>query len=237
VAARTQSNNALRRLQKTVTKIDPKPVFEWTFDAELHRSRKPVTANPSLDKLRESLAEYRPEFVSNPQSWRRAAVAAVLREWEERLELLFIRRAEHPDDPWSGHMAFPGGRVDETDADGRAAAERETLEELALDLRACGRALGRLSDLRAVGGGLALDLFIEPWVYAIEGEPELVPDHREVREFLWVPVSWLADRDNLDTLEYPHSGAVYKMPCYRYQGRVIWGLTYRMLHELLELMS
>ena len=64
-----------------------------------------------------------------------AAVAAVLRERPGELELLFIRRAEHADDPWSGDLAFPGGRIDPEDAGPREAAIRETLEELQLDLR------------------------------------------------------------------------------------------------------
>ena len=48
----------------------------------------------------------------------RAAVAAILREVPggAGVELFFILRAEHPDDPWSGHVAFPGGRRDPDDA-------------------------------------------------------------------------------------------------------------------------
>ena len=68
-----------------------------------------------------------------------AAVALVLREVDGDLEALFIRRAEHDDDPWSGDLAFPGGRLDPGDADAQAAAERESREELSLDLSACPR--------------------------------------------------------------------------------------------------
>src|SRR4051812_3842337 len=57
---------------------------------------------------------------------RRAAVAAILRDAAEGPEILFIRRAEHPQDPWSGHMAFPGGREEPGDADLLETAIRET---------------------------------------------------------------------------------------------------------------
>jgi 8-oxo-dGTP pyrophosphatase MutT (NUDIX family) len=77
---------------------------------------------------------------------RLAAVAAVLRVVEGTVELLFIKRSEHEGDPWSGHMAFPGGRHEPHDASLEATACRETMEELSLDLSR-GRLLGRLDDL------------------------------------------------------------------------------------------
>ena len=76
---------------------------------------------------------------------RLAAVAAVLRVVDEP-ELLFIKRAEVAHDPWSGHVAFPGGRMEPDDESLEATAIRETFEELSLDLKA-GQMLGRLDDL------------------------------------------------------------------------------------------
>jgi 8-oxo-dGTP pyrophosphatase MutT (NUDIX family) len=56
--------------------------------------------------------------------------------WVEKgdAEILFIKRAGRVGDRWSGHTALPGGRRDPTDADDRAAAVRETKEEVGLDL-------------------------------------------------------------------------------------------------------
>ncbi|NNL85157.1 MAG: NUDIX domain-containing protein, partial [Myxococcales bacterium] len=59
----------------------------------------------------------------------------IFRENSAHTEVLFIERARHPDDPWSGHMALPGGRLDPVDASLRAAAERETREEVGVELR------------------------------------------------------------------------------------------------------
>ena len=82
---------------------------------------------------------------------RRARVAIALHEGGGSLELLFIERASRDGDPWSGHMAFPGGRVDDTDLGPRAAAERETLEEVGLSL-AGAELLGQLDDIHGMPG-------------------------------------------------------------------------------------
>ena len=99
----------------------------------------------TIDEVAMRLAEAKPELSTVRHSMR-AAVALVLRESGGDLEALFIRRADHEGDPWSGHLAFPGGRIDPTDTGPRMAAERETLEELELDLSSS-RLLGQLSDV------------------------------------------------------------------------------------------
>ena len=84
---------------------------------------------------------------------KRAAVATILREGLEGPEVLLIRRAENPRDPWSGHMAFPGGREAPEDRDLLATAVRETHEEVGLDLQRSAHLLGRLDALPAVARG------------------------------------------------------------------------------------
>ena len=83
-----------------------------------------------LERIRNRLMDYRPSLAEADRGRSRAAVALVLYELApEPPALLFIERARHERDPWSGHMAFPGGRVDPGDAHPRATAERETYEE------------------------------------------------------------------------------------------------------------
>jgi 8-oxo-dGTP pyrophosphatase MutT (NUDIX family) len=208
------------------------------------RARHPPDAVPwfrvLLDEIRRRLSAYAHKRIPAEGVMKQAAVAAVLRERESdgvRIpELLFIRRAEHPKDPWSGHMAFPGGRVDRDDTDALAAAIRETREELALDLIAHGARIGELSHLIAMAHGKPLPMIITPYVFHLERTPELVPSH-EVAEALWVPLSFFRERSNRSTLEWTFAGASLTLPCYRYEGRTIWGLTLKMLDELIEVIE
>lgn len=187
---------------------------------------------PDVASLIRAIEGHRPRLLAPREGIERAAVAAVARDGADEVELLLIHRAEHPGDPWSGHMAFPGGRVDVGDADPLAAAVRETVEEVGLDLAEDGRLIGRLSDVRAVGGGRILPLVIEPYVFDLRGSPELVPNH-EVADIVWVPVSFLLDERNRSTIEWRRDGATIALPCYRYGTHTIWGLTLIMLDELM----
>ncbi len=188
----------------------------------------------TLAHIERSLAGSRPRTVTDIAA--RAAVAAVVRERSGAAELLFIHRAEHPEDPWSGHMAFPGGRVDPADATPLDAAMRETLEEVALDLTRDGRRIGRLSDVRAVARGRRLPLVIEPFVFELAGDPPLVGND-EVQEIVWVPLGFLADRTNRQRMVWRGRGVPVPLPCYRFEGRLIWGLTLQMVDDLLACLS
>lgn len=185
-------------------------------------------AMPSLDEIRRALAVHEPE-VSTVEDPRRAAVALVLHDVEEGPEMLFIERAEREGDPWSGHMAFPGGRVDARDAgDPQTAAERETREEVGLDLVDAAR-LGRLGDL---SGHPTHEhpLVISAFVYAIATRRPLTLNH-EVRAALWVPVRALVAPTSQVAYPYPRAGNAL-FPGVRVgesDQHVVWGLTYRFL--------
>jgi 8-oxo-dGTP pyrophosphatase MutT (NUDIX family) len=191
---------------------------------------------PTLEDVRKALARSRPRTAAFVPPGRRAAVAAVLRRHGTDLELLFILRAEHPRDPWSGQMAWPGGRVDDGDTGPLAAALREAREELALDLEGDAELLGELSEVRTHLRRGPGPLSVVPFVFALTGDRALTPNS-EVQEALWVPLAFLLDRRNRGRMVWTRSGVPMVMPCYRFQGRVIWGLTLHMLDELLGLLS
>lgn len=182
-------------------------------------------------RVKEALADRVPAKVTEPVS-ARAAVAAVLREDVPKgLELLFIRRAEHEGDPWSGHISFPGGRFEPTDDTLLSTAIRETSEETGLDLERDGTLLGALDEIRAMARVRPVDLSIAPFVFRLRRPAELTPNH-EVVSLHWVPLERLLDPDHRSTMEYPHEGVLLEFPCLRVDGLVIWGLTYRMFENL-----
>jgi 8-oxo-dGTP pyrophosphatase MutT (NUDIX family) len=196
----------------------------------------PVSIARGLEDVKRALARLRSQPARFVPPGRRAAVAAVLREGGAGLELLFIHRAEHPRDPWSGQMAWPGGRVDDDDAGPLAAALRETREELALDLENDGELLGSLSEVRTHLRRGPGPLSVVPFVFQLKGEPILVPNG-EVQQALWVPLSFLLDRGKRGRMIWTGRGVPLVMPCYLFEGHVIWGLTLHMLDELLELLA
>lgn len=168
-----------------------------------------------------------------------AAVALVLREahrdGRKDLEALFIRRAEHESDPWSGHLAFPGGRIDPGDVDARAAAERETLEELALDLNRA-RPLGQLGDVM----GHAESIRVSAFVYGLEGdavEPELRPNY-EVREAFWTPLFHCDDPGRQAMREFSYLDRSMSLPVLRLleddRAPVLWGITYKFMDDFMN---
>ena len=167
---------------------------------------------------------------------RRSAVAMILREHLGSPEILMIKRAEHDGDPWSGHMAFPGGRMEPGDRHGLDVAKRETLEEIGLDLDHSERCIGRLSDLMAHPVLLGRrPMVVTPYLFRLEREVEFSPNY-EVAEVIWVPMDFLVDHGNRETMQWKRDKVPIPMPCYYYRGRCIWGLSLRMLDELLELL-
>jgi 8-oxo-dGTP pyrophosphatase MutT (NUDIX family) len=157
----------------------------------------------------------------------RAAVALLLREGEGGIEILFIRRAEDPRDPWSGQMAFPGGRSEPSDDDLRATAVRETLEEIGVDLAANAQILGSLDEVRAMARMRPMDLAISPFVFRVAGSAAILPSG-EVRSVHWLLLEDLLGPRFRSVMSYPHEGGAIEFPCLRVEGLVIWGLTYRM---------
>lgn len=163
-----------------------------------------------------------------------AAVAAVLRDAPSGVEVLLIRRAEHPGDPWSGHMALPGGRQEPDDPDLLHTAMRETAEELGLGLDPS-QVIAPLDDLEAVARGRRVGMVIRPFVFhwSAPEPPELHPNH-EVAEALWAPLLPI-HRGQCDTTRpYEMGGQTYHLPGWDVRGRVVWGLTHRILSDLLD---
>jgi len=182
----------------------------------------------SVDSIREALAAHVPNtrlFVADRDH---AAVALVLAGDPSDLQLCFIRRVEKQNDPWSGHMAFPGGRASLGDASARAVAEREAREEVALDLQDS-HWIGALSELPVRLGGVETSMVLSSFVYYVGVEiPGLVPNE-EVAEVYWVSLAHLWDQGNATQLSLARNGESVVFPAIRLGEHLIWGLTLRVL--------
>ncbi len=189
-----------------------------------------------LDSIAAKLAAIGGDHGVDPGQGPRAAVAAILRQLPgaEGADLFFIQRAEHPDDPWSGHIAFPGGRRDPEDASLLATAIRETREEVGIDL-SLEHYLARLPDVPAFLRAKRTGLVVTPFVFAIPNDVPIVPNV-EVASTLWVPLATLARGEGKSSFKLDYEGQSYDLPCMHLEpGRPrLWGLTYRMLETLLD---
>lgn len=191
---------------------------------------------PDVAAIEAALALHAPRGEEGVEARRKAAVAALFRDAAAGAELLFIRRAEHPRDPWSGHMGLPGGRVDPADPGPFGTAVRETQEEIGVDLARDARSIGRLSEVRTHLPLGRPPHSVVPFCFAYAGDGAFTLNH-EVQEALWVPLAFLSERSNRNTFTWVRRGVPLPMPCYRFEGRVIWGLTLRIVDELLELIA
>lgn len=185
---------------------------------------------PGLEQVRRALSAHAPARLPAPLP-RQAAVSIVMREPPRGVELLFIRRAEREGDLWSGHVAFPGGRVEAGEGP-LDAAVRETLEEVGLDLRAGAERIGALDEIQAIGRGRAVGLSIQPWVFALRGAPPPFRLSGEVATTRWVALRDLLDPARQAPYPYVHEGRTVVLPSLDVDGLVIWGLTYRMVEML-----
>jgi 8-oxo-dGTP pyrophosphatase MutT (NUDIX family) len=157
---------------------------------------------------------------------------------EHDLQMLFIHRAHHPQDPWSGHMAFPGGRQDPEDTDLRVTIHRETKEEVGIDLDLHGEYLGQMTSLQAMARGRPISMIVAPFVYLVSPEATPEPDPVEVQDTIWIPLSFMQQNDIEKIVSRPMpDGTSLTVPALIYGGKTIWGLTYRMLQGFLELID
>ncbi len=198
-----------------------------------HVSLDALLTHPDVARLAKALAEHPGRAIAPDEGMRLAAIALVLRPGDEgHPELLMIKRAEYETDPWSGHVACPGGRMDPTDRDLEHTAIRETWEETGIDLAREGRILGTLDDISPRTPVLP-PIVIRPFVAAVRPGIEIVQSG-EVAEAFWVPVAALRERAAWGTGMVPIRGlGERQVSVFRHGEYTVWGLTERVLRQFL----
>ncbi len=187
----------------------------------------------TLAAVRRALRDHRPRVADAPDA-RPAAVALVLLEGQQGLEILIIKRAEREDDPWSGQMAFPGGRYGAGDLDLEATAVRETREETGVDLSGAER-LGALDDLYP-RTSLLPPVVVRPFVFALSRRAALVPSD-EVQRAFWLPLARLSEPGVRRDVTLTLRGGTHTLPAYLVDDDLIWGMTERILTPFVDLVS
>ena len=166
----------------------------------------------------------------------RAAVAIILRESEQGPQVLMVKRADRKGDPWSGDMAFPGGKHDLEDTNSLATARRETFEEIGLDISASRLYVGRLSELTSLSHGLNRLMVITPHVFILEDEALFNMNH-EVKEVIWIPLEFFLLKSNRTKFTWQSGILKLNVSCYFYQQFKVWGLSLTMLDRLLHIIE
>lgn len=191
---------------------------QWKDDPRLHAVHRALRANPAPPP---------------PPRELEAAVALLLRPGSD-LDVLLIRRAQHDGDPWSGHVALPGGRRHADDLNLAETARRETMEEVGLDLGRAGLYLGGLKPVAPASRRLP-SLSVTPHVWGVEPGHELTLDAREVDAAVWVPLKELRDERAAGEILIELEGGSQRFPSLTWQDYVVWGLTLRILHHFFEI--
>lgn len=178
---------------------------------------------PAVLSLARKLSKSEP----TPGSVRFASVAVILRGVGP--SILLIKRAERDGDPWSGQVAFPGGKMQSGDGSVRETAVRETKEEVGFDLNESASFLGYLGPFRTHTGNMD----VVPSIFTLEKEVA-VKLNGEVSSYRWVDFGVFENSLAGGTHQVVREGATLDMPAVVFEDYVVWGLTYRILQSIVE---
>jgi 8-oxo-dGTP pyrophosphatase MutT (NUDIX family) len=184
----------------------------------------------ALEKL---LSDRNINKVSRESDFVHASVMMILKESGQDYSLLFIKRPENERDPFSGHMAFPGGRMESDDKSKLETAIRETYEEVGININSSGRILGSIDDVNP-NNPRARNYIVTPYLSVLNEEVVITPDANEVERVVWVPMRHLSDDKNAQVRMRERGGRLVEDYAYNYEQYIIWGMTGRILHQFLS---
>ena len=188
----------------------------------------------SLKIIKSALAQYVPQRPILNVVAQEAAVAIVIRSHTDFVEALFIQRAARDGDPWSGDMAFPGGHRDIVDLTMRETAERETFEEVGINLNQSACFLGELDSIE-IKPRRSKAILVTPFVYNLFDKDFVLNKNSEVAEILWGSLDEMIIGASHVSKEVKRNGVLQYFPGYTLDNQIIWGLTFRILDQFFSL--
>lgn len=174
-------------------------------------------------RVAKNLAPHEP-----PQKGLRFAAVSIIVRDTQFPSVLLIKRAERSGDPWSGQIAFPGGKTQPGDGTARDTAVREAMEEVGVDLSRADF-MGYAPTAATHTGNMD----VVPAVFVLKESVEIRPNG-EVASYRWVDLEDLLAPEAQTTYALDYEGKEVGMPAYAVGDYVVWGLTHRILSGLLK---
>jgi 8-oxo-dGTP diphosphatase len=157
-----------------------------------------------------------------------SAAVVILLIWKDNEPaILFVNRIDHPKDPWSGQMALPGGKKELKDSTLKDTIIRETQEEVGINLKKC-QFLGVLHTENSV---VKPDMDILPFVVYCKEKPVVHVNTQELKKAVWISLPELVQNQKMATLP------LGEFPAFVVQGYTIWGVTYRIMKQFLQVLK
>lgn len=150
----------------------------------------------------------------------------------EETHLVLIQRPIY-NGTHSGQIAFPGGKVEESDKDIIHTALREANEEVGVEMKDV-EVLGQLSDVYIP----VSNFLVTPVIGVINYTPRFIPELREVAEIIELRIGHLIEVETLRLNKIKLSnGLQMEVPTFEFNQKIIWGATALMLNELRYLLK
>jgi len=159
-----------------------------------------------------------------------AGVLIPVRVRDEGLSVLLTQRSAELKHH-AGQVSFPGGRMEEMDADIVTTALRETREEIGI-AEAHVSIIGYLETMPTVTG-----YAISPAVGLVDGDVEMTIDKTEVEYVFEVPLEYLLDAGNQRMVPREWQGLSFSMVEFHFADQRIWGATAQMLLRFINLIK
>ena len=162
-----------------------------------------------------------------PQKGQRFAAVSIIVRDTQFPSVLLIKRADRSGDPWSGQIAFPGGKMQSGDGTARDTAVRETMEEVGVDLSRADF-MGYAPTATTHTGNME----VVPAVFVLKESVEIRPNG-EVASYRWVDLEDLLSPGAQSKYNFSYDGRDIDLPAFKVDDYVVWGLTHRILSSVL----